>query len=126
MLLVDTSAWIEIFDGSEVGRSLEKRITSPDLCLVPTLVQFELIKWMRRERGDALADSVLAFTQNCVVQPLDTQIAIAAADFSASHRLSTGDAIIYATARLTEAELLTCDAHFDGLQSVTYVRNKSA
>lgn len=124
MILVDTSAWIEIFDGSACGRKLKDRIGAPENCVVPTLVQFELIKWMRRDRGEAVADGVIAYTQTCIVQPLDTQTAIAAADFSASLRLSTGDAIIYATSRLVGAELLTCDAHFEGLPGVIYVQNK--
>jgi predicted nucleic acid-binding protein len=31
------------------------------------------------------------------------------------------DAIIYATARTHGAELLTCDAHFEGLDGATYL-----
>jgi predicted nucleic acid-binding protein len=37
------------------------------------------------------------------------------------HKLATADAIIYATARLMDADLLTCDAHFDGLEGVVYL-----
>ena len=124
MLLVDTSAWIEIFDGSECGHRLKDHIPPVERCIVPTLVQFELVKWMRRERGEAVADAVLAYTQTCIVQPLDTPTAIAAADYASHLRLSTGDAIIYATARLMGAELLTCDAHFEGLAGVTHISNK--
>ncbi len=34
------------------------------------------------------------------------------------HKLATADAIVYATARHQGAELLTCDAHFEGLSDV--------
>jgi predicted nucleic acid-binding protein len=39
--------------------------------------------------------------------------------------LATADAIVYATAREQDAELLTCDAHFTRLPDVVYFR-KSA
>ena len=124
MIVIDTSAWIEYFDGSEIGRTIQEKIKLEQNCIVPTLVQFELIKWMRRERGETIADSILAFTQTCIVQPLDTQIAMAAAELASLHKLSTADAIIYASARLTNADLLTCDAHFDGLPGVQFISKK--
>jgi predicted nucleic acid-binding protein len=36
--------------------------------------------------------------------------------------LATADAIIYATARLHKASLLTCDAHFAHLPAVIFFR----
>jgi len=44
-----------------------------------------------------------------------------AARVCAAHKLATADAIIYATARNNNAELLTCDAHFKALEGVNYV-----
>jgi predicted nucleic acid-binding protein len=49
---------------------------------------------------------------------LDTTIALLAADLHREHKLATADAIVYATALHVGAELLTCDAHFDGLPDV--------
>ena len=71
-----------------------------------------------RELGEDQADQVIAYTQKCVVVPLDTTIALLAADLHREHKLATADAIVYATARHVGAELLTCDAHFDGLPDV--------
>lgn len=124
MIVIDTSAWIEYFEGSEIGRKIRAKIEQPQNCVVPTLVQFELIKWMRRERGEAIADAVLAYTQICIVQPLDTPIAMAAADLATTHRLSAVDSVIFAIAQLMNAELLTCDAHFDGLPGVQFISKK--
>ncbi|MGL4441395.1 MAG: PIN domain-containing protein, partial [Bosea sp. (in: a-proteobacteria)] len=61
--------------------------------------------------GEDKADQVLAFSMMCTVQPLDTDIALAAAELCRTHKLVTADAIVYATARLAGAELLTCDTH---------------
>lgn len=71
-----------------------------------------------RELGEDQADQVIAYTQKCVVAPLDTSVALHAADLHREYKLATADAIVYATARQKGAELLTCDAHFKGLPDV--------
>jgi predicted nucleic acid-binding protein len=121
MVLVDTSAWIEWLIGSPTGEALSERLPQQSDWLVPTMVQLELAKWLTREVGEDKADQVTAFTQVCQVVPLDTEIALAAADACLTHKLATADAIIFATARARGATLLTCDAHFEGLPGVDFV-----
>jgi predicted nucleic acid-binding protein len=72
----------------------------------------------RPRAGEDEADQVIAYAQKCVVVPLDTAIALLAADLHRQHELATADAIVYATARHLGADLLTCDAHFEGLPDV--------
>jgi len=117
--VVDTSAWIEWLTASALGQKLGKQFPDKAQCIVPTLVQLELSKWLVREAGEETADQVIAFTQKCVVVPLDTPIALLAADLHRQHKLATADAIVYATAQHVGADLLTCDAHFQGLPDVT-------
>ena len=121
MILVDTSAWIEWLVASPTGDKLAPHLPEQADWLVPTMVQFELAKWLTREVGEDKADQVIAFTQVCTVIPLDTDIALAAAEACSAHNLATADAIIFATARAQGAALLTCDAHFDGLPGVTLI-----
>jgi len=121
MRLVDTSAWIEWLIGSPVGAALATDLPERGQWLVPTIVQLELAKWLRREVGEDKADQVIAFTQTCIIADLDTSIALAAADFCARYKLATADAIVYATALAHGADLLTCDRHFDGLSGVRFV-----
>lgn len=116
--LVDTSAWIEWLTGSAIGTKLREEMPDKPQCLVPTIVQLELSKWLMREIGEEQADSVIAYTQKCVVVPLDTTIALLAADLHRQYKLATADAIVYATARQQDAALITCDAHFKGLPGV--------
>lgn len=116
--VVDTSAWIEWLVGSAVGRRLAKEIPEKSLCIVPTIVQLELSKWLWRELGEAQADQVIAYTLKCRVEPLDTATSLLAADLHRQHKLATADAIVYATAVKHGAELLTCDAHFKDLPGV--------
>jgi predicted nucleic acid-binding protein len=68
---------------------------------------------------------VIAFTATCVVASLDTATALSAAELGARHKLATAVAIIYATARLHDADLLTCDRHFKGLPRIEYIPKSS-
>ncbi len=120
MRVVDTSAWIEWLTASPLGKQLEKVFPDKSQCLVPTLVQLELSKWLVRELGEEQADQAIAYTQKCFVVPLDTRIALLAAEFCRQHKLATADAIVYATAQESGADLLTCDAHFEKLPGVVY------
>ncbi|WP_112874284.1 type II toxin-antitoxin system VapC family toxin [Paracoccus endophyticus] len=126
MILVDTSAWIEWLIGSATGDRLAEHLPEQAAWLVPTMVQLELAKWLTREAGEDKADQVIAFTQVCDVVPLDTEIALGAAEACREHRLATADAIIFATARARRATLLTCDAHFGGLPAVTLIEKIKA
>jgi predicted nucleic acid-binding protein len=119
--VVDTSAWIEWLTGSALGKALGKQFPARPQCIVPTIVQLELSKWLVREVGEEQADEVIAYTQKCEVVPLDTAIALLAAALHREHKLATADAIVYATAQHHRAELLTCDAHFEGLPDIVFL-----
>ena len=121
MRVVDTSAWIEWLAASPTGKAVAAAIPARQEWVVPTIVQLELAKWLTREAGEDKADQVTAFSEMCVVAPLDTRIALSAASLCGRHKLATADAIIYATALQYGADLLTCDAHFDGLHGVTLI-----
>lgn len=126
MVLVDTSAWIEWLIGSLTGEKIAEQIPEQAEWLVPTMVQLELVKWLTREVDEDKADQVIAFTQVCSVVPLDTEIALGAAEACREHKLATADAIIFATARAQGAALLTCDTHFEGLPGVTLIEKIKA
>ena len=122
MRVVDTSIWIEWLIGSPLKTAIASEMPSADACIVPTIVQLELSKWLNREMGENEADQVIAYTQTCTVVPLDTKIALLAAEMHRTHKLATADAIVYATAIANDADLLTCDAHFEGLAGVIFVK----
>lgn len=119
--VIDTSAWIELLLGSEAGKKVHAALPPRSQCIFPSIVQLELAKWLARERSEDEADRVIAYTQKCIVMPLDTRLALRAAEICRQHQLATADAIIYATARESGVELLTCDAHFKGLPAVVYL-----
>lgn len=126
MILVDTSAWIEWLIGSPTGDLVAGELPAQTDWLVPTIVQLELSKWLSRELSEDKADQVIAFTQTCQVVELDTEVALAAAEACRAQSLATADAIIFATADLNGAKLLTCDKHFAGLPNVTLIEKLSS
>ena len=60
--------------------SYSRYLTSPDTLIVPILVQHELYKWLYREIDQATALASIAATQTASVIPLDTSLALMAAD----------------------------------------------
>lgn len=120
MRVIDTSIWIEILSGSEMGRQHKPLLLDPKNIIVPTVVQYEIYKWLVRERTVEDANRILIFTGDCHVVELTTAIAVFAAELSSVHKLHSTDAIIYATAQMHDIELLTCDAHFRELPDVQY------
>jgi predicted nucleic acid-binding protein len=51
--------------------------------------------------------------------PIDERLALLAARISLDRRLAMADAMIYATALVAGARLVTADAHFQGLPEAT-------
>jgi predicted nucleic acid-binding protein len=120
MFLVDTCGWIEWLTDSPLAKNYSRYLTSPDKLIVPTLIQHELYKWLYREIDYPTAMSAIAATRTATVIPLDTSLALLAADITREFKLATADAIIYATARQQHATLVTSDAHFADLPQVKY------
>lgn len=122
MWLYDSCIWVEWLLESRIGTSLKPEFLTIETSIVPTLVQFELQKWGARELGETETARLLALTTTCTVIPLDTAVAIEAAALAQMHNLHSADAIIYATAKLAGATLVTCDAHFAALPHVRYLK----
>ena len=122
--VVDTCGWIEWLTDDGLADQFAPYLADLTQVYVPTSIQYELYKWVKREASEERALEVIALTEQCVVIPLDTAISLAAADYSARHRLSFADAIIYASAQQKGAALVTADDHFEGLVDVVYFSNK--
>ena len=122
MRVIDTSAWIEWLTGSSLRDQLAAQIPVRSQCVFPTIIQLELAKWLARERSEERVDQMVAFTQKCVVVPLDTRIAMRSVVVHRQYKLATADAIVYATALEYGADLVTCDAHFENLANVILIK----
>lgn len=94
MRVLDTSIWIEIYAGSELGRRHLPLLSAPEAIVVPTIIQHEIFKWLSPKRTAEEAMLDITFTGECHVQELTTEIAILAAELAAIHKLHSTDAVV--------------------------------
>jgi predicted nucleic acid-binding protein len=118
--LVDTCGWIEWLTDGPLAATFEPRLLQRGQLVVPTAVQFELYKWVKREHDESRALEVVALTDQAEVVALTSTIALMAGDLALTHSLSFADALIYATALHHGVALVTCDDHFAGLAGVIF------
>ena len=118
--VVDTCGWIEWLTDGVLVTAFEPWLSDLEQVYVPTVIQFELYKWVKRERGEHRALEVAALTEQGNIVPLHTAISLLAADLALEHKLSFADAVIYATARYADVVLVTADDHFKDLPDVIY------
>ena len=75
MRVIDTSVWIEWLIDSPLGKKLAREIPDRAECIVPTIVQLELAKWLTREVGEDQADQMLQeFSQQLSYQGMNLEM----------------------------------------------------
>ncbi|HKV05376.1 MAG TPA: type II toxin-antitoxin system VapC family toxin [Candidatus Acidoferrales bacterium] len=118
LYLVDSSGWLEYLTEDSKASAFGHYLEGEASVLVPSVVIYEVYKHLAKHRGRTLADRFASQALVRRVVPLDETIALAAANASLDHRLAPTDAIIYATARVCQAQLVTANTHFRGLPGV--------
>lgn len=118
--VVDSSGWLEYFAGSARARLFAPAIEAPDRLIVPVLVLYEVVKKVRRERGEAAALEAAALLRSGRIVDIDIPAALDAAQLD----LPLADSLIYATARRAGATLWTQDEDFASLPGVKYFPKK--
>jgi toxin FitB len=122
-ILLDSSGWIEFFtDGPRANRYAGYLTSRHHIIITPTIVLYEVYKKIKRERGEETALQFAGRLHATHVIPLTESIAFLAADLSLQHGLAMADAIVYATGRDQEAEVVTGDADLEGLPGVVYIK----
>jgi len=119
MRVIDSSAWIEFFTDGPNAEAYAPHIEASDV-VTPSIVVYEVYRILRREAPEEQALRAVAHLQTTIVAELDVALALEAAEVGLEHGLAMADAIVYATARSHEAELLTSDADLAHLPGVTY------
>jgi len=121
-ILLDSSGWIEYFTGGPLADRYAAYLAPRYSLITSTIVLYEVYKKLKREQGEETALALVGRLQATEVVPLTGSIAYLAADLSLRHGLAMADAIIYATARDQEAEVITSDADLKNLPGVVYIR----
>ena len=121
-VLLDSSGWVEFFTGGPLAERYAPYLTSRYQLITPTIVLYEVYKKIKRERGEETAMLFAGRLSATQVIHLTESIAFLAADLSLRHGLAMADAIVYATARDQEAEVVSGDADLKDLTGVIYIR----
>lgn len=115
MHVVDSSGWIEYFSGAAKADKYEPYVCAIDKLIVPSLVVFEVYKYIKSKLGEESAIYAVTQMQRGQIVSLDDELALFAADLALHHKLGMADAIIYATASRHHAKLITSDNDFRDL-----------
>ncbi len=124
MRLVDSSGWLEFFTDGPLSGRYEAFLSDLSEIVTPTIVLYEVYKKIRSERSEEHALIAAAQMQKTRMVPLTETLAMTAADLSIEHRLAMADAIVYATALLNGAEIVTSDSDFARLPHVTFLKKR--
>ena len=121
MNVVDTSGWLEYFEGGKNSGQFSKPIKEINKLIVPTINIYELSKVILRESDENHLLQVLAAIQKGRIIDLTSSISTAAAKISLKYKLPMADSIIYATANHFDATVWTQDIDFKDLPDVNYI-----
>ncbi|THJ22926.1 MAG: type II toxin-antitoxin system VapC family toxin [Nitrospira sp. CG24E] len=121
-MVLDSSGWIEFFTDGPLAERYAAYLTPRYQLITPTIVLYEVYKKIKRERGEETALLFAGRLHSTQVVHLTESIALLAADISLRHGLAMADAIVYATAKDQEAEVITGDADLKDLPGVMHVK----
>jgi toxin FitB len=116
LIALDSSCWLEVFDGGARAALYQKQAAAVDDMLVPVITVYEVFKYLRRKVGQEAASRAVTYMQRGQLVDIDSALVIDAA----TNGLPLADSLIYATTQHHNAQLWTQDAHFEGLPGVKY------
>lgn len=121
MNLIDSSGWTHYFVNGPLSEYYADLVGKPEELITPTVVLYEVYKIIKRQFDEEKALLATSQIEKTFLVPLSQTVAYRAADLSLEYKLSMADAIIYATADLHNAKLITSDRDFKNLPKVTYI-----
>jgi predicted nucleic acid-binding protein len=121
VIVIDSSGWIEFFTDGPLADEYASRLRKLTTVVTPVIVIYEVYKRLKRELSEDDAVIAISAMQRSQVVAIDQEIALTAADLSLEHRLAMADALVLATARKFQAELVTSDRDFERVIGVTYI-----
>ena len=124
MKVIDSSGWLEILTDGKWAETFLELVATPNELRTPSVVVYEVYRWMKRVRGEEEAIRTVAVMEQSEIVLLTSVLAMEAADLGLKHRLAMADSIVYATALAVGAEVCTCDEDFQGLPGVRYYPKK--
>ena len=124
MKLLDTSAWIEYFKGSEKGIKVKEILKTENATSAISLA--EVAHWFEKNGADS-ASALKNIQVNTTIFPMEEEILITSGKIcfrlrKIRQKMGLVDSIIYITALTHGLKLLTTDSDFQGLPEVEMLR----
>lgn len=117
MKTFDSWAWVEYFRGSRAGTAVKELLEGQEVLFTPSVCLAEIkAKYLREEHDPA--NRLRFIKSRTSIIDVDMSVAEAAADLKVLQGLHIVDAMVLASARARNTELLTGDRHFRGLANV--------
>jgi predicted nucleic acid-binding protein len=126
--VIDSYAWIEYFMGTKTGEKVKPIIENTEEKITPTICLAEIYAKTLRAENDELAEKQRIFIkEKSALAPLDEITAVEAAMLTSKLKREIpgwglADSIVYATALIKKAEVVTGDEHFKKLKNVTFIK----
>ena len=120
--MIDSWAWIEYWRGAPRANAAAAVIEGDEDAIVSAVNLAEMYHWVLRTYDEATANAKSAEVVNrCLVLPLDTETAVAAARVKLKEKMALADSIVLATGRAFGASVVTGDSDFKGKAGVKYI-----
>ena len=122
--IIDSYGWIEYFSEGKLAKEYAKYIenANPHNFISPTIILYEVYKKILSVYNEEKAMETAAHIKYATrLIDLSDNLAISAAETSLNQKLPMADAIILTTAKNYNAQVITSDSHFKGLDSVIYI-----
>jgi len=120
---MDSSAWLSYFFAT--SQQVKKIIESNSMLYTSVISIFEIKRKLMRDGFERDLEGVLTFVENrSIVINLDEVISLSAADLSLEHKLHAMDALIYASAKVMDSELVTADSDFEKFDDVMIIQQE--
>ena len=126
--VVDSYAWIEYFMGTRMGETVKSLIENSEEKFTPTICLAEVYGKTLKVESQELAKKQRAYIkEKSALVFLDETIAVESARLNVKMRKEIdgwglADSIVYATATIKKAEVVTGDEHFKKLENVFFIK----
>ncbi len=118
--LMDSSAWLSYFFATST--SIKEIVESENVLYTSVISLFEIKRKLLMDGITKNLDNVMGFIKaRSIIINLDEIISHHAADISINQKLHAVDALIYSTAKIINAELITADSDFKDLDDVMLI-----
>ena len=126
--VIDSYAWIEYFMGTKAGENAKAIIENSEEKITPTICLGEVYAKALKVESQELAEKQKTFVkEKSALVYLDESIAVESAKVQVRMKKEIdgwglADSIVYATAIVKKAEVVTGDEHFKKLKNVLFIK----